>query len=435
MIKHPVKTLLDAQADHQVCGLISVCSGNFLVIETAVEQAKRQNLTIIVEATANQVNQYGGYTGLTPGDFAERVYQIADQCQLDRRQLILGGDHLGPMVWKNEPSAQAMEKARELVKLYVEAGFTKIHLDTSMHLADDDADMKLPTELAAGRTAQLALAAEAAWEQVKDQSSRLTPVYVIGSEVPVAGGSTDHHAVSIPSPDTVDDMIRCFENTFISSGLADFWQQVIVMVVQAGVEFSPHDIIEYDHEKAQNLSDKMKACKDYLFECHSTDYQTQDALRQLVKDGLRILKVGPGLTFALREALFGLALIEDELIKAGTLRQASDFVNVLDDAMVKDPRHWQGHHHGSAEEMRLARLYSYADRCRYYMQVPGVEKAFDQLVRNLAGCEIPLYLISQFLPKQYEKIRNRQLDVHPVSMIKDAVSEVLQTYFTAAAGE
>ena len=50
-----------------------------------------------------------------------------------------------------------------------------------------------------------------------------------------------------------------------------------------------------------------------VYEAHSTDYQTRDALRALVKDHFAILKVGPGLTFAMREALWALDAIDQEL--------------------------------------------------------------------------------------------------------------------------
>ena len=51
---------------------------------------------------------------------------------------MLGGDHLGPYVWRAEPADEAMAKARDLVRDYVAAGYTKIHLDASMRLGGDD---------------------------------------------------------------------------------------------------------------------------------------------------------------------------------------------------------------------------------------------------------------------------------------------------------
>ena len=42
-----------------------------------MEQAKRFDDYVLIEATANQVNQYGGYTNMKPADFREEVLQIA----------------------------------------------------------------------------------------------------------------------------------------------------------------------------------------------------------------------------------------------------------------------------------------------------------------------------------------------------------------------
>ena len=52
----------------------------------------------------------------------------------------------------------------------------------------------------------------------------------------------------------------------------------------------------------------------FVYEAHSTDYQRKETLRQMVKDHFVILKVGPALTFAMREALFSLDFIEKELL-------------------------------------------------------------------------------------------------------------------------
>ena len=92
---------------------------------------------ILIEATCNQVNQDGGYTGMTPADFRDFVHALADEAGIDRRRIVLGGDHLGPNPWKALSARDAMAKARDLVRAYVEAGFTKIHLDASMACADD----------------------------------------------------------------------------------------------------------------------------------------------------------------------------------------------------------------------------------------------------------------------------------------------------------
>ena len=110
------------------CGIPSFCTANGLVIEACIRQAARFNDYVLIEATANQVNQYGGYTGMKTRGFQRfPVFEIADRNGFDRDRIILDGDHLGPLTWQNEPEASAMAKSVELVKLFVSAGFKKIH--------------------------------------------------------------------------------------------------------------------------------------------------------------------------------------------------------------------------------------------------------------------------------------------------------------------
>lgn len=75
-------------------------------------------------------------------------------------------------------------------------------------------------------------------------------------------------------------------------------------MVQPGVEFDHTNVIDYQPVKATALSQMVENYETLIFEAHSTDYQTPQSLRQLVIDHFAILKVGPALTFALREALF-----------------------------------------------------------------------------------------------------------------------------------
>ncbi|WP_214465085.1 class II D-tagatose-bisphosphate aldolase non-catalytic subunit, partial [Enterobacter hormaechei] len=137
-----------------------------------------------IEATSNQVNQFGGYTGMTPADFREFVFAIADKVGFARERIILGGDHLGPNCWQNLPAAQAMANADDLIKSYVAAGFKKIHLDCSMSCQDDP--IPLTDGIVAERAARLAKVAE---ETCREHFGEADLEYVIGTEVPVPGGA------------------------------------------------------------------------------------------------------------------------------------------------------------------------------------------------------------------------------------------------------
>ena len=67
-----------------------------------MERAKQAQSYVLIEATANQVNQYGGYSGMTPSGFRDYVHTIAARVGFPQKYIILGGDHLGPHV---QPSA------------------------------------------------------------------------------------------------------------------------------------------------------------------------------------------------------------------------------------------------------------------------------------------------------------------------------------------
>ena len=153
-----------------------MCSANRLVLEASFAQAAKDGSLLLIEATSNQVNQDGGYTGQTPAQFRDYVHALAKERHFPAERLILGGDHLGPYPWRSMPAAAAMEKACAMVTAFAAAGFSKIHLDASMSCGDDP--VALAPEEIARRATQLCEAAELA---VSGSSGK--PVYIIGTEV------------------------------------------------------------------------------------------------------------------------------------------------------------------------------------------------------------------------------------------------------------
>lgn len=408
-------------------GIYAVCSAHPLVLEAAIRYAHANHTPLLIEATSNQVDQFGGYTGMTPADFRGFVYQLADSLNFPQSQLILGGDHLGPNRWQNLPAAQAMANADDLIKSYVAAGFKKIHLDCSMSCANDP--IPLTDEIVAERAARLAKIAE---ETCREHFGESDLVYVIGTEVPVPGGAHETLTeLEVTTPDAARATLEAHRHAFEKQGLSAIWPRIIGLVVQPGVEFDHTHIIDYQPQKAIALSAMVEAYDTLVFEAHSTDYQTPQSLRQLVKDHFAILTVGPALTFALREALFSLAAIEEELLPAKT---SSGLRHVLESVMLDRPEYWQSHYHGDGNARRLARGYSYSDRVRYYWPDQQIDEAFARLVRNLADDPIPLPLISQYLPLQYARVREGDLNATPRELIISHIQDVLQQYHAACQG-
>ena len=409
-------------------GIPSFCCSNKIVIEAILEQSRRFDDLVLIEATSNQVNQNGGYTGMTPMDFKNYTYQIADKIGFDKKKIILGGDHMGPLPWADLPAKEAMENAKKLVKLCVFAGYKKIHLDTSLKLGDDNENEKLSYDVIAERGVILFKECEKAYkEMLKINPDEIKPVFVIGSEVPIPGGvGSEDEGLNITDVDDFENTIVAYKKKFKEYGLDKSWDDVIAIVVQPGVEFGGNDIHLYDRVKAQHLCNMLKQYPDIVFEGHSTDYQPPSKLKEMVKDGIAIIKVGPALSFALREGLFALAHIEKYLIPDE--ESQSHFMEILDEEMVKNDKNWKKYYHGTQNEIAISRKYSFSDRCRYYFINPRVEKAIQTLFKNIDSVQIPMGLLHQFMPLQYNKVRDGLLKPKGKELVKDAVICVIDDY-------
>jgi len=422
-----MNALLDVIARHkqgQAIGVTSICCAHPIIIEASLRHAlKHDDAMVLFEATCNQVNQDGGYTGMTPADFVNFVRGIAKQVGFDASRIILGGDHLGPNPWTGLPPDAAMGKAEVMVAAYVSAGFRKIHLDCSMSCAGDATP--LPEAEIVRRAVRLARAAEAAHAIVGGEP----PVYVIGTEVPVPGGATEAiEGLAVTTPQAALATIEAHRQAFIAAGLESAWGRVIASVVQPGVEFDHHNVIDYGSGKAQALSHAITAVQNMVYEAHSTDYQTRDALRALVKDHFAILKVGPGLTFAMREALWALDAIDQELTPEGQQAHLRDTVL---ERMREQPKYWERYYHANGKPLTVDLQYSLSDRVRYYWPDPVIEQARVRLFDNLRANPPPISLLSQHLPHALHAVREGAATRDPLSLAVAHVSAVLDDYHHA----
>ncbi len=410
--------IITAQKRGEPRGVTSVCSAHAHVVRQTLISCDAYGTSPLIEATCNQVNQFGGYTGMTPADFVRYVREIAQQVGFPFQEIMLGGDHLGPSAWQDEPADVAMEKAEVLIHDYVEAGFVKIHLDCSMPLATDP-EGPLDVGVSAERTARLA--------RVAEEVGRGDLRYVIGTEVPLPGGATGHHKhVQVTEVKDVQRAIVAAHEAYRRAGLTTAWERVTAVVVQPGVEYGDDFVLPYRPEAARELSGFI-ADQPMVYEAHSTDYQTPQALRDLVRDHFAILKVGPALTHAFREAVFALAAIENELV---SLSEHSNIVSVLDEAMKRNPKYWAKYYEGDEAEQALKRKFSLSDRIRYYWSDPRVRQAFEKLVLGLSRRPLPLTLVERYAPDVCEEITHSAA-VTPDGILHASIQKVLDDYAQA----
>jgi D-tagatose-1,6-bisphosphate aldolase subunit GatZ/KbaZ len=398
-------------------GITSICSAHPLVVRAAAQQAAGERGLLLIEATCNQVNQDGGYTGMRPADFRAFVQGILARASFPEGRLLLGGDHLGPHPWRKLPAQNAMAKAEAMIAAYAKAGFTKIHLDASMPCGDDPAI--LPDEIVATRAARLA--------KVAEQNAVTEPFYIIGTEVPVPGGASQGHELAVTAPEAASRTLAVHKQAFADAGLEKAWDRVVGLVVQPGVEFDNTAVIDYRPEKARGLVQwRRQKADSIVFEAHSTDFQRDFAYGALVTDGFAILKVGPGLTFAMREAIFALADIEKEIVAPKDQSRLAETVRAV---MMENPVHWRDYYKGPDQETLL--FNSYSDRIRYYWPDPRIETAMAKLIANLSATSLPDILLSRHLPAQYRRVREGELKRDPEALILDKVRDVLRLYSDA----
>ncbi len=420
-----MRIMMERRTAGEKTGMPSYCTANQMVIEAILQRTAVTGRPVLLEATANQVNQDGGYTGMRPADYYRRVLDLAAGYGVSEDLIMLAGDHLGPLTFADLPEREAMSKAKVLVYEYARAGFTKIHLDTSMKVADDP-EGPLATETVARRGKELYdVAMKAYAELLQEVPDAPRPVFIIGSEVPIPGGAQEaEDTLAVTKPESFADTVETYRRIF-----GEAMEDVIAVVVQPGVEFGDDQIFLYNRENAAALNAKLTEYPGLVFEGHSTDYQSKEALREMVEDGVGILKVGPALTYAMREALFALSMIEKELVPE-TAR--AHVMESLEQVMLEAPANWMKHYHGTERECALARKYSFSDRARYYIGNDKVQAAINQLFVNLRTHEIPMNMIHQYLPLQFDSVRKGTLSKDPAYLVRDAVWQVLYDYEYAA---
>ena len=401
-------------------GITSVCSAHPAVIRASLREGQRTGRVVLIEATCNQVNHEGGYTGMKPADFRRFVEEIAAEVGFDTSRLILGGDHLGPNPWRSLPAEEALAKAEIMVAAYVAAGFTKIHLDASMGCAGEPEG--LDDETTARRAARLARVAEA----TAAGSGLTPPVYIIGTEVPTPGGAL-HDLDDVPPTlaSAARKTVATHRRVFAEQGLTEAFARVIGLVVQPGVEFGHDKVVVYRPERARDLIAVLQDEPQFVFEAHSTDYQPESALAALVRDGFPILKVGPGLTFALRQTLYGLDLIASHLDASYGGRALA---SAMEGLMLAEPNHWQRYYPGTADEQHVLRHYSYSDRIRYYWPHEQADHAVARLMATLKDRIIPEPLVAQFLPEDAEAVRRGECAATVEGLLERGIERMLQIY-------
>lgn len=344
-------------------GIPSFCTANFDVIEIIFKFAKINRFPILLESTSNQVNQDGGYTGLKPKNFKNKIYKIASEYRIKKQKLFLGGDHLGPLPWKRLKENKAMENAKELVKQYINAGFKKIHLDTAILCLNQK---KISREEVVSRCTKL----------IKNiPKKKLNSIFfVVGTEVPAAGGGDNVKPIVTKMNNIKKDYLsyRKFISKFLSRK-----KQTFGLVIDPGIGFQNRTLTKSNFNKI-NQKKNFSLKNNFIFEAHSSDYQSLADLKKLCNKNFKFLKVGPELTY-----FFMRAILLMEKVERNIFFKNSNLKEVLLLQMDKNKKYWYKYYSKTKYDTEFLKLHSLLDRARYYWDNKKVRQSKKILFKNI----------------------------------------------------
>ncbi len=347
--------------------LPSFCTSNLDVIRLAILYCKLRNYPILIESTSSQVNQHKGYSGKNPKNFFNSVNNIAKKLKYQKK-LYIGGDHLGPLPWKNKNSKLGIKNSIKLINDCLKSNYSKIHIDTSIKCSDDT---KLTSEEIFSRTKIIL-------NKIKKNKKLRKIFLIIGTEVPLSGGN-DKSKIKLTSKAQIIEEVKKFKNILKSINLMN---KTFGLVIEPGMKFMDYKI---QIPKFKNFKNKQKLSKKnkFVYEAHSTDYQPKSSLKKLVNNNFKFLKVGPELTYNYCRSLFLMEKIE----RSYQFPISSNFEKKIMNTMQKNKKYWKNYYSGNKRKLNNLLLNSKLDRMRYYLNVQNITKSIDLLRKNINKTE------------------------------------------------
>jgi D-tagatose-1,6-bisphosphate aldolase subunit GatZ/KbaZ len=406
-------------------GIYTVDSQNSTVQEAYLRQALADGSPALFEICADMLDPHGQSGKIIPDDFIANIRQIAVKTGFPRDRIFFGVNDLSPSLWQDEPVVSAMKKTCTFISDLVSLGSNILGIHAGMPLKGDPADKLLSQEEIILREVALYQAAESAAAALPDEEK---PLYVI--DVHPGQGMTEDQTNIIHKED-VEIAVDRFAKTAMAAGLPEMKERLLAVRIFLGAGYDSEKIVPFDSSLINELGGCVYGDKPVVLEVQRTDFQPQTVLDQLVDNHFAFMRIGQELTYTMREALFSMAMMENETMIGKPGVYLSNFIIELDRAMQSAPRHWQKYYTGNGFEQLIARKYSLYDRSRFYWEDKEVRKTKKRLFDNLIEYPIPLTVMRQFMPRQYERVVAGELENKPDALVMDAVRYALRRYSRA----
>ena len=351
--------------------LLAVCPNSAAVLQAAVKVAAQNNAPMLFAATLNQVDRDGGYTGWTPAQFVAQMRAFAQRYAWNG-PLYPCLDHGGPWLKdRHTLEGLAFEASMAEVKLSLtaclEVGYRLLHIDPTL-------DRSLPpgqppaVETVVARIVELIAHAE-----VERQRLGLPPIaYEVGTEE-VHGGLVDY--------DSFRAFLHGLRGELETRGLGHAWPCFIVGRVGTDLHTT-----FFDPATARRLFDVVSPLGS-LIKGHYTDWVSNP--EEYPTTGMGAANVGPEFTAEEYQALKDLVLKEQALARSRTGLQPSQFMAVLQQAVVASGRwkKWLLPEENGLDFTQLSperRDWLRQTGARYIWTDPAVLVAREQLYQNVS---------------------------------------------------
>ena len=417
--------IMEANCRGERKGIYAVGSHNSTILEVCFQQALVDGSPVLLEISANMLVLPGQSGKTSPADFINRIKHIAAEAEFPQDRLFFGVNDLSPSLWQDESDESALNKTCELISDIVDLGINKMGIHAGELLKGDPVGETLAQEIIIARETVLYQAAERAAVKLPGEKK---PLYVIGVH-PRQGTKEDQ--MNIVRKEDVEIAVDQFAQTAEAAGLPEIKERLLAVRIFLGNGYDSESVIPFDSSLLKELGGCVCGDRSVVLEALQTDFQSQTVLNQLVGNHFAFLSVGLELTYTMREALFSLALMENETMIGKPGVYLSNFIIELDRAMQSAPHHWQEYYTGNGFEQLVARKYSFYDRSRFFLENKDVRKMRKRLYDNLTANPVPLTVLRQFMPRQYERVTAGELENKPKALVMDAIRYALHRYSRA----
>jgi tagatose-1,6-bisphosphate aldolase non-catalytic subunit AgaZ/GatZ len=351
--------------------IFAACPNSLSVIRAALKSSKRCNAPIKFATTLNQVDLDGGYTGLTPSEFADTIHNHARNLNVTS-PIIIAIDHGGPWlkdVHKTEKWSyfKTMSAVKESLEAAIKAGYDLLHIDATVDITLT-AETNINIEVVAERTLELLEHAENF--RLKNNYPRIS--YEVGTEE-VHGGLADLNVFS--------RFLKLLKQGLKQKGFTDIWPCFVVGKVGTDLHTTTFDPLI-----ARQLTEIAKSYGSLIKGHYSDNVDNPEAYPE---SGMGAANIGPEFTEVEYDALIGLEQMQQTLLADGKISKPVAMKKKLWESVIKSGRwrKWLLPDENSSDfyaNTLERQQWLIKTGCRYIWEDPEVVSARTGLYKNIS---------------------------------------------------